>query len=514
MTTESNQAVLYLRSSKDRADVSIDAQRRALQSLATDRRLDIVNEYVDAVESGSDEDRPAFQCLLYDIKESSRGWTWVLTLDTSRIARRRQLALFFEHECEKRRVQIIYKNVPETDAITSMLLKSILQALDEWHSLTSKAKGLAGMAENVRQGWRAGGRAPRGYRLTYETTGAIREGSPVLKSRLEPDEEAPKVAAYLSARAAGLRRAAALKLAEVDWPVASLNGLEWQALTYAGHTVWNVHNEKGLQAERERRRPRAEWVITRDTHTPLISEDEAETILTRLADKRQERTSKRSHNYLLTGLLFTEDGTMWSGDWDYRSDVPMYRLGKGKRVRAHVVDQAVLSCIEADLKNETVAQRLMHTLTTQPAVDGRKLSGLERRHATLNQRIEGLVRMMPDMESDVLAPVQRTLSAYDMERKSLAVEIKRLKDELDQHQAASAITLDDVRRLLSSLFEEIQTSLLSGNVETTKAAIGSLVERIELDPTAARGIVYYRISRPATGIKLASPRGFEPLYPP
>lgn len=61
--------------------------------------------------------------------------------------------------------------------MTEMLLRSILLAMDEWHSFNSKANGLDAMTENVRQGFRAGGRAPRGYRLEYSSTGAIRDGS-------------------------------------------------------------------------------------------------------------------------------------------------------------------------------------------------------------------------------------------------------------------------------------------------------------------------------------------------
>lgn len=64
----SNRAVCYLRSSKDRSDVSIDAQRRALHELAGQRGLILVGEYADAVESGKDDDRPAFQRLLRDLR--------------------------------------------------------------------------------------------------------------------------------------------------------------------------------------------------------------------------------------------------------------------------------------------------------------------------------------------------------------------------------------------------------------------------------------------------------------
>ena len=43
-----NNAVLYLRSSKDRSDVSIDAQRRELTALASQRGLVVVGEFTDS----------------------------------------------------------------------------------------------------------------------------------------------------------------------------------------------------------------------------------------------------------------------------------------------------------------------------------------------------------------------------------------------------------------------------------------------------------------------------------
>ena len=84
-------AATYLRSSKDRSDVSIDAQRRALAELAATRGIVIVSEYSDAVESGKDDDRPGFQSLLRDIRAQDRKWDHILVLDTARITRRRAL---------------------------------------------------------------------------------------------------------------------------------------------------------------------------------------------------------------------------------------------------------------------------------------------------------------------------------------------------------------------------------------------------------------------------------------
>ena len=57
-------AAVYLRSSKDRHDVSLDAQRRELQTLAKSKAQRLVAEFADAVESGKDDDRPGFRELI------------------------------------------------------------------------------------------------------------------------------------------------------------------------------------------------------------------------------------------------------------------------------------------------------------------------------------------------------------------------------------------------------------------------------------------------------------------
>ena len=308
--------------------MSIDAQRTELTSLAKMRQLRIAATFEDAVESGKDEDRPGFQRLISAVRNPRRGWGTLLVLDTSRIARRRHLALMFERECEKAKVKLIYKSVPETDPVTEMLLKSILQAMDEWHSLTSKAKGLSGMRENVRQGFRAGGRAPMGYELERHETGAIRDGKPVTKSKLVPNRDAPVVKDYLTARAKGTPRAKA-GLPQIK--ATSKIGIEWNSLTYAGHTVWNVHAEAGSG---RKRRPRSEWVIQRETHDALINDDQAEVIIGRLENYNRKRNRNKDCGYLLTGLLYTPEGVPFHGDRG------AYRV-KGFQVQACEIDRTV-----------------------------------------------------------------------------------------------------------------------------------------------------------------------------
>ena len=81
--------------------------------------------------------------------------------------------------------------------------------------------------------------------------------------------------------------------------------MEWNALTYAGHTVWNVHNEQTAEGYKdgEKRRPREQWVIQRDTHQALISDAVAEALLVQLETLGTGNTRNRAPAFLLSGLL-------------------------------------------------------------------------------------------------------------------------------------------------------------------------------------------------------------------
>ena len=177
--------------------------------------------------------------------------------------------------------------------------------MDQWHSMISKQKGLSGMAENVRQGFRAGGSAPRGYALEKIETGAVRDGKPVTKSRLITNGDADLVAQILKQRAQGISRRVLHSRLNVPWPENSTLGMEWNALTYAGHTVWNVHAERrdGKTVNGKKRRPRSEWKINKNTHQALITNDEAEAILHLLENSSLSKARRIPAKYLLTGEI-------------------------------------------------------------------------------------------------------------------------------------------------------------------------------------------------------------------
>lgn len=492
-------AALYLRSSKDRSDVSIDAQRRELRALAANRSLAIVSEYADVVISATDERRDGFQALLAELKHPSRQWDAILMYDTARLARDQHVAHVFRHECKKRGVDVIYATLPALDGIAAIMLPAVLHANDEVHSFMSRQKGLAGMAENVRKGYRAGGRAPRGYELSHRATGAIRDGKPVQKSVLVLSPDAPLLARYLKGRASGLSRTALHRELSLPWPINTLVDIEWNALTYAGHTVWNVHNDRkgGNYQGKPKRRPRDEWVIQRDTHPALITDDEAEQLLDRL---RSSKSSKRRTKavYLLTGVLQDEAGHAWRGNGDGH-----YRViptnGASRKISRQRIEAAVIEKIKSELISDALVDRLAGDV--ERYVAEHSIDPAAELRAQVKDYVRKISRMMElAAQMTEAAPALREIEALERRRSQALAEIHRLEQEYRQADAMRKIGRADIRSLLESVVGNMDTM----GADYLKDLIANLVEKIVLSPQTLEYRIHYRAS--VVGNKVASPR--------
>jgi DNA invertase Pin-like site-specific DNA recombinase len=497
-------AALYLRSSKDRSDVSIDAQRRELQKLANNRNLIVVQEYSDVVESAKDEQRPGFQSLLRDLKSSSRNWESLLLVDTSRLSRRRYMAQVFKHEAKKRGVTIIYSKLPESDPIADMVIIGVMEVFDELHSLMSREKGLAGMAENIRQGFRAGGRAPRGYRLKSVETGAVRDGQPVTKSVLETNEDAAKVKRYLEGRAAGQSRKRLKEQLNIDWPSTSLIGMEWNALTYAGCTVWNQHQEKlstGGYKGGQKQRPRSEWVIQENTHEALISKEQAENILKLLESSSVARARRTPANYLLTGLLKAPTGESWYGDNKIHYRIKAQK-GKGRCVSLSEVDSAVVGQIMTDLQSSDFIRAVVKETQKQIQHIEDPAENLRRELKSLTERISKAMDMAAELSNP--GPALRKINELEEQRNLLIGEIDLLEREYQQQIALSNISEEQIKSALSTVAQDMQHM----DQESLKDMVTTLMEKIELDPVTLECQLYYRIGIENRN-RVASPRGFD-----
>ena len=495
--TSPARAVLYLRSSKDRSDVSIDAQRRELQELAQSKQLEIAGEYADVVLSAKDDRRPDFLRLRADLKAAGRAWSHVLLLDPARLSRNQYVAHWFTHDAKRFGVRIIYARMPEANPMVDIIVTPIMHAFAEYHSWESKQKGLAGMAENVRRGFRAGGRAPLGYALEHIDTGVMRQGKPVMKSRLVPDPALfQPISAFLVARAAGEGRAAARSRLRIQAPENTLVGVEWNALTYAGHTVWNVMNERvgGKYIGGIKRRPRAEWMIQRDTHPAAITEAEAEAILKQIETGGATYRTRAVSPYLFTGMLQTPEGRAWHGD-DGTYRVP------GRRISSAALDKILREKIIEDCMADDFVQALLR--------GARRLAGshqpaneLVARRAKI-KKLDAQIRRFADLAAEATHTRAFIDRVHELERERAALEssMEELHKEDAERIILEAVSESDIRKILAGIIKTMDGL----DQEALKAWFRELVERITCDPINLTCRIHYKI-QVFSGKDLASPR--------
>jgi site-specific DNA recombinase len=469
--------VLYARSSKDSHDVAPAAQLKQLRAFAAQRGYRVVAERQDAAISAN-ANPPELAAILQELKNKDRGWTVICAVDSSRIARDMDLAGVISYQIRKAGARLEYSKHPSSDnPAMDMIRDSIMRGFDQYHSMVSKQKGLAGMAQNVESGHRAGGRAPLGYALERQPTGAMRDGQAVTKSHLVLDPAwAPKVKRYLGLRALGRQRPAAARMAGLaEKDATTLIGLERNALVYAGATVWNRHAENGP----ERYRPRKEWVVKLDTHPALISVKRAEALMA--AAMPTARAREPSGDFLLSGFLLTPEGKrlVASGDG-------YYRHGKGRRIPAAALEAVVLDQINEERDGHEFMQKFIAEAKRAAAAIVAAPKELAADRAALARRLAAWRQIAEN------APGSPTVGAQLRELEAEQERIEQALRDAAKNTKVKAWLGDlkpaEARRLLESWYIED-----GATVEQRRAALAMLVEKIEFNPATGTGRVFYRL---------------------
>ena len=471
-------AALYVRSSKDRHDVSVDSQCRELRKFAEKAGDYVVAEFSDRVESAKTDERPGFQAMIAEAKSKSRRFQILYCYDTSRFSRRQYHAQIYKQLLKTHGVELVFLKLPKTDTILDPIIESLMEAFDEFHSQKSKLDGLRGMRENIKQGWRAGGRAILGYKLDKQVVG-MRDGQPLTKSKLIPDpSKFSLIQRYLRGRARGESRRGLQEILGKQVPYSTLVYLEDSALTYAGHTVWNRHKEfvdgAYVCPGQGRYRDRSEWEICRDTHVAMISDAEAEAIF-RERDKQKNRQSRyRRNHYLLSSLMKCRCGARIDGDSGY------YRCRDRCGVRSikkETLERAVLDEVFAQIfSSEFLAALRLEVksiIEAQKPEQGHLLNQMRKELRGIDRQINELASMLTEVRHR--RPLIQRIDALEDQRQALGLELGDLqKAEKPKILGMSNAELDEFAN-------QWRTNIESGTMEKRKAVFRQLIESATFD---------------------------------
>ncbi len=361
------------------------------------------------------------------------------------------------------------------------------------------------MRENVQQGWRAGGRAPIGYKLEKTVVGT-RDGEPITKSRLVPDPKTfDKIQAYLRGRLNNVARKHLIRELGIMSAATTMIYVEESALTYAGHTVWNRHNESidGRYVGGSRYRDRKEWIIQRNTHQAMISDEEAETLISRREKERASRKRKRITPYLLSGIIRCRCGANMDGAGGY------YRCHArcGNRgIKQETVEQAVIEILFDKIMSPEAIRDLRETIQSEIGRNHKSSDSASKRLkkaiSQVDKQVEEIINLLQQVKHQ--RPLLAKLDQLEEERSALL-------EQLEKTRPQSSGILDMSDTAIINFLKKYRNDFKKADIEKRKGIIRSCISYAELNGDELKiNPSYANI----TEVKVASPRGFEPLLPP
>jgi len=202
-------SIIIARSSVDRHEVSCESQIHEIRHEAIKKGENIykVLEFSGITHVEFNDD-PEFMNLLSEVKSKTRKWNKIWFYDTARVSRNRYKAQALKTLFQHHDVAVEFLRFPKT-GITPVdnMMEGIMEAFDQMHSDMSRAGSIRGQKQNVRNGYRAGGKAPYGYQLKKHILGMNKDRLEIYKTSLVPNPETFKIAKeYLVRRSSGESR--------------------------------------------------------------------------------------------------------------------------------------------------------------------------------------------------------------------------------------------------------------------------------------------------------------------
>ncbi len=522
---------IYVRSSKDLHNVSCEAQEDQIKEVVKGHGEQVYRVFCDKALSSTRDIRPEFDEMISLAMSKQSPFSKIYCLDTSRFGRdQHQTQSYLWALRKKYGIEVIFINMPQTNTYLDPVFETIMSAFDQLHSQQSKVKGVASMKQNVRSGYRAGGRPPYGYQLKEVELGKHRSGKPITKTILEPNPEtAPYAKEYFERRAKYESKKSILQDFYVRaipspsgnrrWTTHSAKSVEDNLEVYLGTTIFNRHNERIKEKGKlngylhgKKYKPKEEWVITKNTHEPLITEDIAN-IIKEMKKKRIRETPNTAKNvYALSGIMKCGIcGTNYNGDRKIYKCNSRTMLG--------------MKCPNNDISQNT-AEDAIFTLVSQKILNFKNVKGVidrvKKRFQNGKSDIQPLEKNLAKIENQQqkymdlysrglveIEDIEPKLASVKEQKKAIIEKMKNQKAV----QGAFEVSDDDIRNVIENFKEEVRQA----DPKARKNAVLALFEQIKIFPK--EGEPWERILEikggclPLTRVSVASPRGFEPLLP-
>ena len=296
-------------------------------------------------------------------------------------------------------------------------------------------------------------------------------------------------------------------------------------MVYQGHLVYNRHNERinkqGYKGGKKWR-DRSDWVIHENSHEPCIDDHTATKISMRLEKNRRLHTRPGPKHYLLTDILYCGDcGTRMVGNSGFYACMNKVRNNSGcanGNIKADFLDREILKYLKKNLITKEFYEHFVSTI--QAEYEKYKKESLSEQEQFLERiaEIDGQIeRVMSLFARGKIKPevIEKSIEPLQIEKEELEVKSKDLADMNEIINIKIEDFSNDAIRTQLARFDEI---ISEDNVTELRNLVRDFIYKIELHPKEnpktkkwLRPVHIQAYVRALTMIKVASPRGFEPL---
>ena len=479
-------AVAYCRYSSDlQREESIEAQIRAIKGFAEHNGYTLYKIYADRGISGTTDNRPQFQAMIEDIRNSN-NISAIICHKYDRFARNRADSAIYRRELEKYGVKLISVLENFDDSPESIILQSVIEGYNEYYSKNLRREVMKGLKENALSCRHTGGKPCLGYDVDKTTMKlVINEWEAeavklIFKLYLEGNGYS-YIIRELNKRGYKTKRGAAF----------GKNSL-YEILRnekYTGVYVYNLSASKNAEGKFNRHKSKPDDEVIRiDGGVPQIISTEDFQKVRQLMAARQRKTAafKAKLEYLLSGkIVCNECGCTYAGNT--RKANPTHPLYISYRCTKR---NAKIKCKNPEIQRdliESIDQKRLAGKVFDETVLPEVISKYNEFAASKNTELISAIAMIKDKIAEtekgianIVNVIMQTGSAA-LSDKLKVLECDKAKFEqtlYEKQRELSEMTVDE--KVLKQAFKKAKKMLESGTLSNKKAIIDRYVNQIIL----------------------------------
>lgn len=471
-------AAAYIRvSTDDQTELSPDSQVKKIQEYAKAHGYVVPDEYIfhdDGISGRTTKKRQGFNKMIATAKTDPKPFDAILVWKFSRFARNREDSIVFKSMLKKRGIDVISISEAVGDDKMSILIESLIEAMDEYYSVNLSEEVVRGMTEKVSRG-QAVSVPPLGYKIENGQFFIDEEIAPIVREIFKnylDGKGCREIAMQLNAKGYKTRRGNKFENRTVQYIIDNP--------VYAGYIRWDIDGRGARSYYRD-----GKEMIVKGTHEPLIDPETYEKVkslrvLEKATAKKYERKTPVVNDFALRGLVRCSNcgGTLCMSSTGKSLQCYKYAHGScsvSHNISLNKINDALLYTLKEDIHNTNLnITETENNIIVSVDYDKK-----------IKREEEKLIRIKEAYQSGI-----DTLEEYKANKERIYSTIQALQHEKNEElKKAPKKTTTELKNKIRNAVE-----LLSSPDATERAkneALKSFIDKIVFDRKASQITIFY-----------------------